>query len=57
MAASQTRDAEVSVRAWVAQLVEHSPEEGRVISANLIPGTKSESQGVGHRTAPTGEPL
>ncbi len=25
--------------AWVAQLVEHSPEEGRVTSSNLVPST------------------
>ena len=29
-----------TVNAWVAQLVEHSPEEGRVRSSILRPGTK-----------------
>ena len=28
-----------NTNAWVAQLVEHSPEEGRVTSSNLVPST------------------
>ncbi len=29
--------------AWVAQLVEHSPEEGRVTSSILVPSTEERS--------------
>jgi hypothetical protein len=35
--------------AWVAQLVEHSPEEGRVASSSLAPSTNentSPSRGI-----------